>query len=511
MNLAKTIENIGTITELRRIASAYVIDYRNLSDSELKTALVKTGPQYYFKDNLQISLRELFLSDNRDHRILSGLLIKQVLLQKDGFMCANRETEDDIIALEQAVVNRSNEDLMQRSSERGKTIDLFQFIIETAWEHNDNISPDEQNLIGKLKNRLRITDGEYQIIEATLGRYPKTGNELHTRGDIEEVRRLLQTKGILFSIRDSDNTHFDVIPEEVASALREIFGLEIREHGYRELLNVKYVRSKKYFLDILSKCNIPAEGTPTIEALQNTFLEQVSPSILLGGVSPRDGLDMATLSKWCEELALNVSGAKSDLITRIIGFYDNILAKDEAITDERELWYKHYLQFAARDLEFLRSQQLIQKDLDCERKFEEATDYLFEKKLIHKPLQLIGTSHADGVLSFQDKVVFWDNKSKESPVNLKDHVKQFDGYIRSSEKKVAGFLVVGPEFTPDSSLLAMQYQVENGTTITLITAEELKTIADEWSAKNAKKQEDPFPLGYLIQPGRFNRALVAAL
>ena len=45
MKLGQIVENISTITELRRIASAYVIDYRNLSDEELKGALIKTGPQ----------------------------------------------------------------------------------------------------------------------------------------------------------------------------------------------------------------------------------------------------------------------------------------------------------------------------------------------------------------------------------------------------------------------------------------------------------------------------------
>jgi hypothetical protein len=94
---------------------------------------------------------------------------------------------------------------------------------------------------------------------------------------------------------------------------------------------------------------------------------------------------------------------------------------------------------------------------------------------------------------------------------LKEHIKQFDAYIKGSEKTVACFLVIGPDFTPESSVLAMQYQVESGTTITLITAEEIKTIAEEWSCRNAGKREDPFPLGYLIQPGRFNRALVAAI
>lgn len=45
MKFEKSVQNIGTITELKRIASAYVIDYRNLDDAEIRKALIKTGPQ----------------------------------------------------------------------------------------------------------------------------------------------------------------------------------------------------------------------------------------------------------------------------------------------------------------------------------------------------------------------------------------------------------------------------------------------------------------------------------
>jgi len=54
----------------------------------------------------------------------------------------------------------------------------------------------------------------------------------------------------------------------------------------------------------------------------------------------------------------------------------------------------------------------------------------------------------------------------------------------------------------------MQYKVENNTTISLITANELKDIAEQWCAKKAGKQEDPFPLGYLIQTGRIDKTLI---
>ncbi|MDA3798205.1 MAG: SAP domain-containing protein [Kiritimatiellae bacterium] len=508
MKLSKVIENIGTITELKRVASAYVIDYRGLSEIELKAALKKTGPQYYFRDNVESSLKELYLNDNRDLRIIYSIMLKSVLMQKDDFMCEKRETEDDIIAYEQSIINRSNEDLMKKTPERSDDLELFKFVLETAWEHNQSISPDEKNLIEKIRSRLRITTTEYQLIEAKLGKFPQQGNELHTRATIEEIRRTMQSKGLIFAVRNDDNTDYDVIPEEIAETIRSIFGMEIRQHGYRALITSKYVKSKKYILNMLAKCDISPGRASTLDDLQEIVLEQMKPSELLGGVSPRDGLDISDLRKWCGDLDINVSGLKVELISRIIEYYDALLSRVEDIGDERAIWYEHFENFACRDLDFLRQQQLIQKDLECERKFEDATNYLFETMLYHKPLQLIGTAHPDGALSFQDKVIFWDNKSKESPVNLQDHIKQFDNYIQESEKTVACFLVIGPEFTADSSLLAMQYQVKNQVTISLITANELKDISESWRKNTAGKQEDPFPLGYLIQPGRFNASLV---
>ena len=508
MKIARVVDNIGTITELKRVASAYVIDYRGLSDDEIKAALNKTAPQYYFEKNVAPVLDELFLGDSRDMRILSRLILETVLVQKDDFMCPKRETEDDIIAYEQGIVNRSNEDLLKKTPERSKDLELFRFVLETAWEHNDSISSDEKNLIEKMRSRLRITTTEYQLIEAKLGKFPKPGNELHTRGEIEEVRRTLQTKGLLFSVRDDDNSDYDVVPEEIAQVIRHLLGIEMKLHGYRALLAAKYVRSKTYLTQVLTKCEISLGRAATLDALQEIVLEQVRPSILLGGLTPRDGLDIGDLKKWCGELNLPVSGLKSELIQRIVEHYDNLLARDDVAGDERATWYEHFERFAARDLAFLRQQQLIQKDLECERRFEEATNYLFENYLHHKPLQLIGTAHADGALSYQDRVIFWDNKSKETPVSLHQHIKQFDTYIKESEKPVACFLVIGPAFTDDSGPVAMQYQVQNQVTICLITAEELRSLAENWHSRSAGKKEDPFPLGFLIQPGRFNAALV---
>lgn len=142
--------------------------------------------------------------------------------------------------------------------------------------------------------------------------------------------------------------------------------------------------------------------------------------------------------------------------------------------DEQEKFYAVYHELAFRNLTYLRNNNIIDKDLRCEHYFEKATDYLFEIKLKNKPLALAGTEHPDGKLSYRDKYVMWDNKSKETAVNLKEHIQQFDYYIKNSDKPVAVFLVIAPSFTENSVGECVKYSLNNEAQILLITADELK-------------------------------------
>jgi len=119
---------------------------------------------------------------------------------------------------------------------------------------------------------------------------------------------------------------------------------------------------------------------------------------------------------------------------------------------------------------------------------------------------LKGTEHPDGILSYQDKFIYWDNKSKESQVKLSDHIKQFDRYISIAEKSVAIFLVIAPNFSEDSIKESLKYSSMNDTVITLVRATDLKQLALEW--KKVSDSEAAFPLGYLKQTGLFNLDLL---
>lgn len=503
MKFEECIREVTTFLDLKRVATPYVIDYKKLNEQALKSAMLITAPQYYHPENVAKAFQSIVLNQNHNNRVISDILL-QLLLDKDEFMELQSTLEEDAISYEQQIVNIANENEEKDIDEK---LSLYKFVLETAWEQNNSISVDEKNLLEKLRVRLNISNIENQVLEAKIGKYPTNNNVLHSRTEIAENRKFLQSLGLLFPIRDSNGDDYDIIPEEIAEVLRKLYGKEIKSYAYHQLINSKFVKNKSYLTSILNKGGINTVPQMTIPQLQKLVVNNIRPTNLLGGFSPRDGLDTATLSAWCSSLNIQSYGTKLDLIRNILKYYDDIKQINVDSEDVRASYFEVYEELARRDLSFLRKQQLIEKDLECEKKFEEATNFIFEKILKNKPLLLKGTDHPDGILSYNDKLIMWDNKSKETPVNLADHIKQFDRYIHNSEKPVAIFMVIAPEFTPDSAKECVKYSLTNDTLILLITAKELKALSLQWQEKY-KKEETAFPLGYFKQNGRFDFSII---
>lgn len=503
MKFTECVEKVSTFTDLKRFANEYVIDYKRLSFDELKSAVIKTAPQFSNEDNIRSVVRNIELNQDRDIRVLFSIYIRSILLNCDDFTESVRVLEDKIIAYEQDVVDTANEFSL---NDEVDNIEFYKYVVEAAWEENNDVSVDEQNLINKIKDKLGISEKHHQILEAQIGKFPTIGNILHSKDNISAVRRYFQNKGLIISVRDTNNVDYDVIPEEVAKVLRKIFKVDIKESSYLALLESKYVKSKSYLIDILTKAKVILPKYPKSGQLKELAVKNITAHQLIGGFSANDGLDKKTLSEWCSNLGLVAYGTKPELINRIIEYYDNIRQIQCNEEDDRELLYHFYEELASRKLNDLRQQGVINKDLECEHKFEIATNYIFEKIFKIKPLIMSGTEHPDGILSFNDKLIMWDNKSKETDVSLAEHIKQFDRYIKNSSKPVSVFMVIGPSFTSDSQKECAKYAMSNDTIILLITATELKALAENWSKAHATDKE-PLPLGVFKQNGRFNLEL----
>jgi len=506
MIFTKCIEQIPNITIAKRIASAYVADYRRLDFESIKEFLIKTEKQYTSFENICNRIEEIKLDSNRNVRIIAPILLRDYLLNQDDYISTSKESDAAVINYEKAIIDESNN---FDTSKISKDFALFKHMLDAAWAHNDDISVDEKNLLETLRKYLSITNREFHVLEAKSGRFPMLENTLHTYDDIDEARKALQSKGLIMSVKNSDDVLCDIIPDDIAKCLKKYYNIEIRAYGYEKLIEYVVKKTKKqYLLDIVNKASaftgkavIEISNNPTINELKEVIFKSIQPSNLIGGFSPRDGLELSFLSSWCADLNLNVSGNKVALIERILDYYDSLRKIEIKTEDEREKHIAYYQQLATRDLKFLRSNNIIDKDLQCEHLFEEATNYIFEKMLFNKPLTLTGTEHPDGKLTFKDKYIMWDNKSKESAVNLKDHIQQFQRYINQSDKDVVVFMVIGPEFTAQSVQECVDFSLNNDTQILLITANELKTVAETWSKKHPG---EIFNLGYFKQNGRFD-------
>ena len=519
MKFDDAVESIWRMTELRRIAGAHVVDHRQLSNEELKAAAIKAKPQYLDEETVRSSLElALYREPRTDFRVLSRLILIDILLDQYDFELPFTQTEERVIAFEQSVVNRSNEiDLVDlactnRESPRYQSLELYNFVLNVAWESENTKSPDEVNLLRKLRDRLRITESDHRLMEAKLGNYPKPSNELHSRTEIHDVRRYLQGMGLLFAIRHDDDADVDIIPEELAAGMRHILGLELRTDSYRALMSYRILRRRAHLNDVLTRSGVEFGRSDTVDILVNRVLDYVTPSKAFASISPRYGLSNDQLAAWCRELNEQVSGTMDDRIRRIIVHFERLRPRIEQEVDERAHWYGFYDELASRNYETLRSQHIIDKDLEIEAKFEDATEFLFAEKLNHTPLKQAGSNHPDGLLSLGANYLMWDNKSKESPVNLRDHLRQFDAYMDQADKPVPVFLVIGPTFTEESESDAVRYHAQHfDRNITLITAGELKLLADEWSSQENKNREEPFPLGLLAATGRFDRSRLGKL
>jgi len=507
MKFKDVLQFIPNLNDLKRVAGAWVRDHRYLSKDELIEAMVVTSKQYFDKQNVKEKLDLCLFNEDRNVRTLTMIILKEILLNRDDFTLSTKKLNEEIQKFIQNIINQSNNLEEIFNADRKEDLDLFKFILEVAWERDNKISLDEKNLIVRVQNKLGISDNEYRIIEASLGKFPKDKNKEIETDEINEVKKELQRNGLLFVLRDENKDDFDIIPEEIVKTLREIFEVELKVYGYTEMLNYKLVRNKNYLTEIIEKQGITLKNRTKLEDLQNICINNIKPSVVIGGNTQRGGLNNDDLNNWLKDLGKTINGTKDNKIQRIIEHYDDlkevIVVESE---DERSKWFDHYELFANRNLSELRKLKLISKDLECESKFEKATDYLFEV-LSHKPLNLkgIGSERPDGVLAFGNKLIMWDNKSKETKVNLKDHIKQFERYIQQSDKEVASFLVIGPDFTDESEFLAKEYFQDHDTMICLIKASDLKKIAIKWDQTN---KDQVFPLKKFRQSGKFISKLV---
>jgi len=480
---------------LKRITNSIVKEQvaKNADEERLREHILQNID--YLSDPNRIAEVLSFKTLTRSNRILMFEILKN-LLESPETLCAEVKLYEIVNNYENNAIKKSKEiNLASVINERD--LDLYKTVLEVALEDNA-ISQDEYSLLEKLREKLKISRLYSRYIEAQLGKFPKNKNVVHDQQEFDYAVKELQQFGILFYCNKDSEENILVVPEEIKMGVKKLLGFEMREECH-------YL-----FHDELSK--------PTLQKISKAFdlpisgkKEDISSRIVNAGCKPSEELNILStqeLYNICSKLkGVAVSGTKNERINRIIGYYDNLnLITPEDTVDERAKYYQYLEKLAKRDNQELLRLKLIKKDIEMENYFEEGTRYLFEKKLGCKLIEFDGTEHADGGVKFaDDEVLLWDNKSKESEYNFPNsHYDQFKRYINKSKDRVKVFLIIVPEIGKEAEYRAIKLKQDTrtDTDIALITASDLKYIAENW---NKIQKSDEFNLNLFNMTGVLSR------
>ena len=442
-----------------------------------------------------------FEEAHKNGRHYDLILLDILMPEMDGHIVLSKIRE-----YEKNICNESKRDLFHIKEPKAQLYDIYYTILEEAWNKDNDITEDEENILKTLRKKMKISLEEHWILQAKFGIFPKPPvdkdkNEFHTADEINSVLRSMQTEHLLLLILDQDKEKSYVIPEEIADVVKQKWDIQLSRKAYESLLENKKYFYKERYLRIIEAAGIKPKGWTNKELVED-IIKNVKPKEALLSFVPTNEVQ-EELGKMCINITGKKGSSKNDRIERIFHELDQLSHQSVKFEDPREIYFKYFEELAARNSKKLRDLKIIEKDLDMEKAFEEGTRYIFEKIFMHKLEKMDGTDHPDGMIKIDDnRYLLWDNKSKETSCNLKNHLDQFHRYIRRLREHngdVQSFLVIAPEFDQKSEIIAHGEKMKN-ITFTLVRAQDLKIVAEEWKKANAKKQQ--FPLSIFNISGR---------
>lgn len=462
---------------LSRIVDSFLRDVRMDSEEEMREVILKNLDEFQNKDRVQKRLN--FDDESRDIALLNELILMS-LMEQEGYMLNESDLFKVVIELEEDILKQSQDTEYIEKSIPADSKRIYSAVLKEAWKKDDSLNSHEINILNVLREELNISKRNHYLLESQVGRFPQKGNKLHTTNQINKSLINLQSRGLMIRFRE-DTTYY-IIPKDIARTIRYEMGGELRNEVYQTLLedlNVSQLRV------ILGNLEINVSGVK--EALLNRIIKHnILPSTALNNFSSNELSDILRRLEGAK-----ISGRKEEKIRNIIDYYEKLSTPTSSDpTDSRSRLFDFYEELAAREYKTLRVNKVIEKEVEVENSFEEATHYLFEKKLGIQPTPMKGSRNPDGRLEFNSTdVILWDNKSTEEPYTFPEkHFEQFLRYIRSSDRRVTLFLVIVSDYTKEAVAQAQKLKAfsEEDTDVALIKASDLKYVSENWQSFSAE-------------------------
>lgn len=483
---------------LGRIVDSFLKDVKLDTEEEMREIIIRNIDEFQNKKRVQKHLD--FNDEDRDTALLNEMILMS-LMEQQGYLLSESDLFKAVQALERDILEQSADDDYVAKVIPSDARRIYSAVLTEAWKKDDSLNAHEINILNVLRRELGLSKRDHYILESRIGRFPQKGNKLHTAQQIRRSLINLQTRGLVLRFRE-DTTYY-VIPKDIARTIRYEMGVELRREVYETLLNDLSVNQLREILDRLDINVSGRKADLVVRIIKHNILPSTALSTLVTN-------DLTEILRNLE--GAKVSGSKEEKIQNIIDYYENISTPALSDpTDDRSRLYDFYEELASRNYKSLRVNKIIEKDIDVDRYFEEATRYLFEKKLGLELMAMEGTRHADGKLKFSPReVILWDNKSSEEPYTFpEEHFDQFLRYIRSEEMRVTLFLVIVHDYTSEAVRQAqiLKAYSDEDTDIALIKASDLKYVAEEW--KNYSEKINPeFNLQIFNITGELNRSLL---
>ena len=500
MRIDEAVECMSKIN-LHRILDSYTKDTIKPDETTSRKRIISDLDILQNPDN--ITKRMQFSGVSFDTKTLAFFLI-ETLLGADQSQLDEQAIIASIINYEKRIIEEAAKPDVFKYKDND-AVNTYKTVMEVALE-DEVISEDEKKLLSKLRTHLGLSLNDHYLIQASLNKFPKSDNEIHTEKEIKNGLVELQRRGVVFYCNQCPGVSVYVIPEEIIPGVKLVVGLELSKDAYLLLLDKL---TSDALWQILDAHKLPTSGKKD-ERILRIQTADIQPSNALNALSNDE------LYELCKKLpGVNVSGSKAMRVANIIQHFDNlrvVVCNESA--DSREKYYEYYVELATRDRENLLSNKVINKDKDMDSAFEEGTRFLFEKKLGLSPETLVGSEHADGILRFpKSKELFmWDTKSKESTYEFpNDHFNQFRRYIINSTERVNCFMVIAPEISEkaDENAYRLKTQSNSDTDVSLISADDLKWVAENWGAyaTNGKFSLDVFNFTGVLDRGSLKKRM----